>query len=63
VIEDSPGGVRAGVAAGMTVIGLCAGSHVRNGHAERLLEAGAHFAAANWVEVAAIVTPLIAMPA
>ncbi len=63
VIEDSPGGVRAGAAAGMTVIGLCAGSHVRDGHAERLLEAGAAYAVASWDEVAAIVTPLIAMPA
>ena len=41
VIEDSPLGVRAGVAAGMTVIGLCAGSHIRPGHADRLRDAGA----------------------
>lgn len=42
VIEDSPAGVAAGVAAGMTVAGLCAGGHVRDGHAQRLKEAGAH---------------------
>lgn len=42
VIEDSPAGVLAGVAAGMTVAGLCAGGHVRNGHAQGLANAGAH---------------------
>lgn len=41
VIEDSATGVMAGVAAGMTVIGLCAGSHIRPGHADKLLDAGA----------------------
>lgn len=55
VIEDSPTGVRAGVAAGMTVIGLCAGSHIRDGHAERLHAAGAHHVAVSYDEVAAIV--------
>lgn len=33
VIEDSVSGAQAGIAAGMTVIGLCAGSHLRAGHA------------------------------
>ena len=42
VIEDTPTGVRAGVAAGMTVVGLCAGGHIRDGHSERLEAAGAH---------------------
>lgn len=42
VIEDSPMGVMAGVAAGMRVIGLCAGGHVRDGHRQKLAEAGAH---------------------
>jgi len=42
VIEDTPTGVRAGVAAGMTVVGLCAGGHIREGHGQRLREAGAH---------------------
>jgi HAD superfamily hydrolase (TIGR01549 family) len=59
VIEDSANGVRAGVAAGMTVIGLCAGSHLRDGHADRLLDAGAAYAARAWKEVTAIVSPLI----
>lgn len=48
VIEDSPLGVQAGVAAGMTVVGLCAASHVRAGHAERLKTAGAHHIAASF---------------
>lgn len=41
VIEDSTLGVRAGIAAGMTVLGFTGGSHIKNGHAERLLELGA----------------------
>lgn len=41
VIEDSTLGVRAGVAAGMTVIGFTGGSHIQNGHEEKLLELGA----------------------
>lgn len=42
VIEDSPTGVEAGIAAGMTVVGLCAGGHIRGDHAQRLRGAGAH---------------------
>jgi HAD superfamily hydrolase (TIGR01509 family) len=52
VIEDSESGVRAGIAAGMTVIGLCAGTHIRPGHGERLMTAGAHHVATSWSEVA-----------
>jgi beta-phosphoglucomutase-like phosphatase (HAD superfamily) len=55
VIEDSEGGVRAGLAAGMTVIGLCAASHLRVGHTERLLGAGAHYVAGSWDQVVGIV--------
>ena len=40
VIEDSVGGVEAACAAGMAVVGFCGGSHCRDGHAERLTEAG-----------------------
>ena len=58
VIEDSVSGVQAGVAAGMRVIRLCAGAHVRDGHAERLLKAGAAYAAATRDEVSTIATPL-----
>jgi HAD superfamily hydrolase (TIGR01509 family) len=48
VIEDSVNGVRAAVAAGMTVIGLYAASHIRSGHADRLKDAGAVHLAASW---------------
>jgi HAD superfamily hydrolase (TIGR01509 family) len=41
VIEDSPSGVTAGRAAGMTVIGFTGGSHCRAGDASRLRDAGA----------------------
>ena len=55
VIEDSPTGVTAGVAAGMTVIGLLAGTHIRDGHGETLRAAGAHHLAASYDEVAALI--------
>ena len=51
VIEDSASGVMAGVAAGMTVIGLCAASHLGEGHAGRLSEAGATRVAHTWQEI------------
>jgi HAD superfamily hydrolase (TIGR01509 family) len=51
VIEDSASGVEAAVAAGMTVVGLCAGAHSRDGHGDRLISAGAVIAAASWAEV------------
>lgn len=54
VIEDTPTGVRAGVAAGMTVVGLCAGGHVRDGHAERLKAAGADEVVDDYAAVAAL---------
>lgn len=60
VIEDSPTGVAAGVAAGMTVIGLLAASHVRDGHADRLTEAGAHYLARTFREAEAITRLLLA---
>lgn len=41
VIEDSEAGVRAAVAAGMRVIGFTGGGHCGQGHAERLITAGA----------------------
>jgi beta-phosphoglucomutase-like phosphatase (HAD superfamily) len=52
VIEDSEPGVLAGVAAGMTVVGLCAGGHIRRGHAERLRQAGAHHVAGDYGTIA-----------
>ena len=41
VIEDSAGGIRAAVAAGMTAVGLSAASHIRDGHELKLRDAGA----------------------
>jgi HAD superfamily hydrolase (TIGR01509 family) len=54
VIEDTPIGVRAGVAAGATVVGLCAGTHIRSGHADVLRAAGVHHIAEDYGQVAAI---------
>lgn len=54
VIEDSVGGVRAAIAAGMTVIGLTAASHIRDGHAERLSAAGAHHIATTFAQAAEV---------
>ena len=51
VVEDSPTGVKAGVAAGMTVIGLCAGSHIRPGHHDQLIAAGASRVADSYQEL------------
>ncbi len=51
VIEDSTGGIKAAVAAGMTAVGLCAASHIRAGHDLRLREAGAVHLAGSWAEV------------
>ncbi len=41
VLEDSVNGVRAGLAAGMTVWGFAGGGHCYDGYSERLLGAGA----------------------
>lgn len=54
VIEDSVAGVTGGVAAGMRVIGLVAGTHIRDGHADTLRTAGAHAIAASYDEVAVL---------
>ena len=55
VIEDSAIGVRAGVAAGMTVVGLLAGTHIRDGHGEGLRAAGAYHLAMSYDEVAELI--------
>ncbi|BAK65769.1 putative phosphatase [Sphingobium sp. SYK-6] len=52
VIEDSVGGVSAAKAAGMHVVGLLAGTHVRPGLSERLEAAGADFLANDYDDVA-----------
>lgn len=58
VIEDSVIGVQAGVAAGATVIGLLAGSHILSGHEQRLREAGAHHVARTFAEATDITRSL-----
>ena len=55
VIEDGTLGVKGAVAAGMTVIGLTAGSHCGPDHANRLRDAGAHIVANSYAEVALLV--------
>ena len=52
VIEDSVHGVNAGVAAGMRVIGFSGGSHCRDGHGDKLIDAGAGTVCASMSEVA-----------
>jgi HAD superfamily hydrolase (TIGR01509 family) len=51
VIEDSAGGIKAAVAAGMTAVGLCAASHIREGHDLKLRDAGAVHLAQSWLDV------------
>ena len=52
VIEDSATGVQAGKAAEMLTIGLCAGRHALDGHANRLAEAGADVVVSSYDEAA-----------
>jgi HAD superfamily hydrolase (TIGR01509 family) len=59
VIEDSAGGVQAARAAGMTAIGLTAASHIRDGHAARLKDAGAHHVVATFEEARAVTRVLL----
>jgi HAD superfamily hydrolase (TIGR01509 family) len=58
VIEDSPTGVRAGRAAGMTTIGLLAGAHIRPGHGEQLRAAGASHVVNSYAEAKALLHSL-----
>jgi HAD superfamily hydrolase (TIGR01509 family) len=58
VVEDHPVGVAAGAAAGMTVIGLLAAGHIREGHAEKVRAAGARYVARGYAEVAEILARL-----
>ena len=55
VIEDSPVGVTGAVASGAQVIGLCAGSHIRDGHDARLTAAGAHRCVTSFEEIARLI--------
>ena len=57
VLEDTAPGVAAAKAAGMTVVGLCAGRHCGPGYGERLSAAGASHVASSYAEVLALVMP------
>jgi HAD superfamily hydrolase (TIGR01549 family) len=59
VFEDSIAGVQGAVAAGATVIGLCAGSHVRSGHADLLRAAGAAYICETWDDAARLTSVLL----
>ncbi|MCF3935336.1 HAD family hydrolase [Acuticoccus sp. M5D2P5] len=54
-VDDSVAGVTAGVAAGVTTIGFCGGTHGGTDHAERLMRAGAVGTVTNFHEIAALV--------
>lgn len=54
IIEDSPVGIEGAVASGAHVVGLLAGSHIRDGHEARLLGAGAHRVVHSFDEIAAL---------
>ncbi|WP_305987914.1 HAD family phosphatase [Roseibium sp. MMSF_3544] len=57
VIEDSANGVKAGLAAGMTVWGFVGGGHSHQGHSEQLLEAGAHKIVDSHTDLAGLLLP------
>ena len=58
IIEDSLAGVQAGVAAGMRVFGFVGGGHIREGHAERLLDAGADQVFDHMIELGDLIAAL-----
>lgn len=52
IIEDSPIGIEGAVASGAYVVGLLAGSHIRDGHSAGLIAAGAHRCVTSFDEIA-----------
>lgn len=60
VVEDSPNGVRAGVAAGMRVVGFAGAGHCLDGHGEMLAAAGAAAVASRMADLGAAVGGLLA---
>lgn len=63
VVEDSPSGVQAALAAGMTVIGLLAATHIQRGDDELLRSAGAHHLASSFADAEEITRGLLAKTA
>ena len=59
VVEDSVGGVTAARAAGATVVGLTAASHIKPGFAARLKEAGADHVVSSFTELDRAIRPLL----
>ncbi|MDQ8757044.1 HAD family phosphatase [Sphingosinicella sp. LHD-64] len=55
ILEDSPVGVTGALESGADVIGLCAGRHCTDGHAERLRALGVARIARSFDEVAALI--------
>lgn len=58
VVEDGTHGIAAAIAAGMTPLGLTAGSHCKPGYAQNLRAAGAASVAENYDELAEIIATL-----
>ena len=52
--RPEPSGVEAGIAAGMTVVGLTAAGHIQPGTDERLAAAGAHHVVSTFAAIAQI---------
>jgi HAD superfamily hydrolase (TIGR01509 family) len=59
VIEDSPLGIEAAIAAGMTAIGFCGGSHCGPEHGDRLLSRGAALVIADMSELSTAMAKLV----
>jgi HAD superfamily hydrolase (TIGR01509 family) len=55
VVEDSVAGVKAGVSAGMRVIGFVGGSHCGPDHREMLMNAGAEFIVSDLAEISSLI--------
>lgn len=58
VVEDSVSGIAGGIAAGMTVLGYCGGSHCQPGYADVLRRAGATATFADMRQLPELITKL-----